>query len=158
MIIFIYFVIFGAFAVTVFTLGTKDALKAAEEFRKYFICEAIPKPGQVCERGFMQFSQPVLTTLATVFLGLIPVPNLVFVIDSKHIKWLCRRCRDKQWFIITSTCIMQRLLFIWMEYSVYNYSEWYIVSSKHQFLILLMRLYTIILSTSLCCFHSSVSG
>ena len=78
-----------------FTLGTKNAPKAAEEFRKYFLCEAIPKPGQVCERGFMQFSQPVLSTLAIVFLGLFPVPNLVFVIDSKHIKKLFRLFRDK---------------------------------------------------------------
>ena len=86
LIVFVYNLITGFWAVVNFMLLTRDAPQFAEELGNYFHCEAMPFPGQPCTRGYRQYSHPVVTSIALVLLGLLSVVNLIFVIDTKWAK------------------------------------------------------------------------
>ena len=95
LIVFVYYVIFGVFALTSYTLAARDALKFIEEITTYFLCEAVPNPEQPCTRGYDKYSRPVITTIAIVLLGLIPVASFVFTVDTGEVKKLLMVLRRK---------------------------------------------------------------
>ena len=88
LILFLYYVILIIFATVGFVLNTRNAAKYDEEILQYFLCEATPIPGQPCARGYRQYSHPFTVKVSVLLLEIVPMLNLVFVIDTKMVNRL----------------------------------------------------------------------
>ena len=93
LIVLLYMVPVGVLAATGVTVFTRDAPRFEEELGKYFLCEAIPSPGQPCTGGYRKYSHPVVTIIAAVLVGLLPLVNLIFIIDTHLVKNLLQLLR-----------------------------------------------------------------
>ena len=103
LIVFVYYIFLGVFALTSFTLGAKVSAgpRSIDAFTKYFLCEAAPNPAETCERGYLAYDETELFSVAIVLLALFPVVNLIFTIDTKEAKKFFGLLRGK--LHITST-------------------------------------------------------
>ena len=95
LIVFCYYVILVIFTLISFTIATRNADQFSEELEKYFVCELIG-PSTPCPRqGFERLTQPEMTSIAYILLGLFPLANLVFVVNVREVKEKFDQCLPK---------------------------------------------------------------
>ena len=101
MFVLCYYVIFGVLTLSYFGLSTQDQDKFIDAVTEYFSCEYFGNfPGR-CERKYFQrYVYPGLTGATYFMMGLIPVANLVFVVDWRRVNQIMKRfsnrcCRQK---------------------------------------------------------------
>ena len=82
------------FAISAFTLATRNAGPFAEELFDHFRCESggqDPDSPMRCDRNdFRQFSNPELTAVVNILLSLFPIVNLVYALNIKQFVEKCR--------------------------------------------------------------------
>ncbi len=89
-VVLFYYVILGASTLTTFTLASRNFPLFLDALLTYFVCEGTGT-GEPCDRcGFMEYNNPVASTVSMVSLGLIPVINLVYVVRFRGISATCR--------------------------------------------------------------------
>ena len=94
LVIILYYVLLAVFALTTFTISTKNAVTVIKEILLYFICERDGiNPSQPCDRSrFEEFNNPVPGTLSFILLGLFPCVNLIFTVNVKELREKIEPC------------------------------------------------------------------
>ena len=92
LIVFGYYVILAVFSLITFTITTRNVDELSSELLKYFLCER-SAPDTPCSREeFEKLSQPVLTSIVYVLLGLFPLVNLSFIVNIREVKQKLEHC------------------------------------------------------------------
>ncbi len=101
LIVLVYHVVLGVSYLTTYTIGSRDFSLFLHELLKYFICESAGT-GEACDRnGFMEYNNPVASTISYIVLGLLPVVYLMYVMKFPSMRETCLRwCGRKK----ESTC------------------------------------------------------
>ena len=96
MFVLCYYVIFGVLTLCHFGLSTQDQDKFIDAVTEYFTCEYFGNfPGR-CERKYFQrYVYPGLTGATYFIMGLIPVANLVFVVDWRRVNQIMKRFSNR---------------------------------------------------------------
>lgn len=100
LIVFCYYVLLAAIALTTFTLSIKDTSEITEHLINYFSCERDGhNSSNPCSRSELEaLNNPTLTTLSYVLLGLFPVVNLVYAVNIDELKVYLQCLRKKSKF------------------------------------------------------------
>ena len=93
LIVFLYYVLLGAFALTTFTLATRNYSKQITETLQYFECQ---KSGSNNTCSYYPESNSTMTLIAFCLIGLFPAVNLVYVVNFKGTKDFWNRIKSKR--------------------------------------------------------------
>ena len=97
LVVFCYYVILATVALTAFTLSTRNSSSIIKGIQKYFLCEqGGHNSSSPCSRDFERHSNPSVTTLAYVLLGLFPAVNLIYAVNMKELKEMAQKLRVKR--------------------------------------------------------------
>lgn len=92
-----YYLVLSVFALTSFTLGTRNGGTFAEQLFNHFACERNgqdPENPNLCDRNdFRQLSNPEVTAVVFILLSLFPVVNLVYALNVMELMEKCNMCR-----------------------------------------------------------------
>lgn len=102
LIVFIYYVLLAAIALTTFTISTRDSGVLAEKVFSYFKCEQNGhNSSSPCSRSeFGATKSAGLTTVSYILLGLFPVVNLIYAVNIQELKERWHTCSAKtKWSI-----------------------------------------------------------
>ena len=101
LIVFVYYVLLAAISLVAFSLSTRHSEQFIIKVLDYFTCESHGvNPDNHCDEkinSYLKHRHVALLTLSHVLLGLYPVMNLIYVINTRELKlhvkkWLlCRR-------------------------------------------------------------------
>ena len=88
LITFCYYVLLTVVVLTTFTIKTRNSELFVEELSNYFACEERGNdPNNPCDRNtFCQLSYPWLSAISFMLLYMLPVVNLVYVLNIKELK------------------------------------------------------------------------
>ena len=107
MIVFVYYVVLAAIALTTFTLAVRNEESFSSAVLKYFECESRGvNANNSCDAYiFIKQEDVALTSLSYILLGLFPMVNFIFVINVQEFRkyvqnqcWLailCKRLKQK---------------------------------------------------------------
>lgn len=101
LIVFCYYVVLAVISLTSFTMSTRDASAIATHTLEYFLCEqGGHNPETPCSRAAIdEMTDPVISTMSYILLGLFPIVNLVYALNVQELKEHCRWCRKGVKFI-----------------------------------------------------------
>ncbi len=95
LIVLLCYIALGVSYLSDFTITSWNFPTFLDELLKYFICESAGT-GEACDRsGFMQYDNLVSQTISYVFLGLLPVVNLVYVFEFRRMREAFRGHKEK---------------------------------------------------------------
>lgn len=88
LIIIFYYILLGVSTLTNFSVHSRNLQHFMRELVSYFLCESTgTSGGKVCDRTvFQQFSNPIPAAISFILLGLYPVINLIYVVNTQEIK------------------------------------------------------------------------
>ena len=93
-----YYIVFGVCVLSAYTEFSRTFARFVDELLAYFDCESAGT-GEPCDRsGYLDATNPVLSTASFVLLGLVPVVNLVFVVKFQKVMKICKvwcGCKQK---------------------------------------------------------------
>ena len=97
LIVFCYYVVLLVMTLISFTISTRNADQVSVELITYFLCERNSlSSSQSCTReGFERLTQPVLTSISYILLGIFPLISLTFVINIQEVKEKMEQCLPK---------------------------------------------------------------
>ena len=97
MFVLCFYVVFGVLTLCHFGLSTQDQEKFIKAVTEYFTCEYFGDfPAGRCERKYFErYVYPGLTAATYFFMGLIPVANLVFVVDWRRVSQIMKRFSNR---------------------------------------------------------------
>lgn len=103
-VMFVYYILFGLVILSYNGLTTDIFMaKLRDNFERYFVCEAYGKYSKEhCYRlhkEIERLSVPYLIVVVHVFLGSIPVVNMINVINWKHLWKLCITRMLTYWYL-----------------------------------------------------------
>ena len=107
-IVLCYYALFGIVALSNFSIEIGERENTTEAITQYFFCEAVGS-GAECDRsGFDHFGHHGLAVLVYLLLGLIPVINLIFVINWSATKESVKRVKEDyfQWAFSTQSSFL----------------------------------------------------
>ena len=97
LIVFCYYVVLAAVALTGFTLSTRNNSQFIMDIQKYFLCEQSGcNSNRPCRINYNRYSYPSMTLLGYVLLGLFPVVNLIYAINLTELKEIVQKLRFKE--------------------------------------------------------------
>ena len=93
-----YYVVMAVVSITSYTISLRNADPFATHLRNYFSCEAPGhNPDALCDRSpFRQLANPEISTIGHILLALIPLANLVYVLNARDVKVVCGVCCRKR--------------------------------------------------------------
>ena len=105
MIIFCYYIAYHILTYTYYIIIIQNLTEIKEELQKYFTCEAKGHdPANPCDKSSLEGLYPPVVKILSSILGfLIPLVNLVFVVDIQEVK--------RRLFIPSSISSNQKQLF-----------------------------------------------
>ena len=84
--------IFTAIIIVAFTMIFKNGEAILNAIDDYFLCEGQGlNPSSPCRRNFEQYDSPVVLILALTVLALYPLYILIFVVNIRELKQICKR-------------------------------------------------------------------
>ena len=94
LIVLCYYVVVASFSLTQYTVVIRNLDAFNMQLEKYFICELNGHdPSNPCDRNrFRQLSNPGLTALTFILLGLFPLFNLIYALNYEELLKRCRAC------------------------------------------------------------------
>ena len=96
MFVLCYYVVFGVVTLSYFALSTQDQDKFIKAVTEYFTCEYFGNFAGRCERKYFErYVYPGLAGATYFFMGLIPVANLVFVVDWKRVNQIMKHFSNR---------------------------------------------------------------
>lgn len=103
-VMFVYYMLFGLLILSYNGLTTDIFMeKLRDTFEQYFVCEAYGKSSKEhcnrLHREIESMSVPYLFAVVHVFLGSIPVVNMINVINWKHLRQFCITRMLTYWYL-----------------------------------------------------------
>ena len=97
LIVFCYYVVLTVFALTAFTMFTRNAPRLVSSIQRYFICERRGHdPNNPCSRsGIADGNNHFMDTLSFLLVAFFPVVNLVYAVNVRELKELWMKCFQK---------------------------------------------------------------
>ena len=92
LIVFLYYITLGVFALTAFTLSTKKLDENIVETLDYFECQ---KNGHNNTCSYDPQQYPTVTLISYLLLGLFPAINLVFAVNIQEVKALVKHLNKR---------------------------------------------------------------
>ena len=94
LIVLCYYVVVASFSLTQYTVVVRNLDAFDAQLEKYFICELSGHdPSNPCDRNeFRQLSNPGITAVTFVLLGLFPLFNLIYALNYEELLKRCRAC------------------------------------------------------------------
>ena len=98
-VVLCYYAVFGISSLLYFGITSTEQTVFIHELIKYFQCESLGDEGQVCDpHGFRRLTNPVIKGISYITMSLVPVANLVFVINWKRVEAWSSTCKSKMMF------------------------------------------------------------
>ncbi len=96
LIVLVYYIIVGVSALTFEGIFARNETRFLDELLEYFICEAAGT-GEPCDRsGYNEYNDPVSEAVAYILVGLIPLANLMYVMNFEKMRGTCKRQLERE--------------------------------------------------------------
>ena len=94
LIVLCYYVVVASFSLTQYTVVIRNLDAFDTQLDKYFVCELSGHdPSNPCDRSrFRLLSNPGLTAMTFILLGLFPLFNLIYALNYEELMKRCRAC------------------------------------------------------------------
>ncbi len=106
-----YYVVLATEALVTYTISTNNSANILKELEKYFFCQQKGhNPESPCSLSEIEkLTYPSLTILSYVLLELLPVVNLILIINIKEVKTILQRGYLRKTYSTRSTKIIGAL-------------------------------------------------